>query len=251
MNNEDYNIFLFYDNPIPYKTLKIYPVTMEYYIDFHWYVTCLLLEKNSIADVKVISMSYLRYIFYEAERGNEIFLQMLNMLFFLVLKIDPEKEDIKFYLKDDKAYFSIRGVEFNSDDFDKMKDIIFMQNGIEPIDETIQKELRDEMAKAEEYKIRQNTHKIGTLEDQMICVLISTSLKLEDIYKLTIRKFTKVLQRIDHKMHYQIYKSAEMSGFVTFKNKDAIVGWMADLETKDKYADVKVDMEEVKEKING
>ena len=52
-------------------------------------------------------------------------------------------------------------------------------------------------------------------------------------------------------MHYQIYKSAEMSGFVTFKNKDAIVGWMADSETKDKYADVKVDMEEVKEKING
>lgn len=251
MNNEDYNIFLFYDNPVPYKTLEIYPVTMEHYIDFHWYVNCLLLEKNSIADVKVISMSYLRYIFYEAERGNEIFLQMLNMLFFLVLKIDPEKEDIKFYLKEDKAYFSIRGVEFDSDDFDKIKDIIFMQNGIEPIDETIQKELRDEMAKAEEYKIRQNTHKIGTLEDQMICVLISTSLKLEDIYKLTIRKFTKVLQRIDHKMHYQIYKSAEMSGFVTFKNKDAIVGWMADLETKDKYADVKVDMEEVKEKING
>ena len=79
---------------------------------------------------------------------------------------------------------------------------------------------------------------------------IKVSYKLEDIYKLTIRKFSKMLQRIDHKLHYQIYLSAEMSGMVEFKNKDAIVHWMNDLSNKDEYQDVKVDMEDMNSKID-
>ena len=63
-----------------------------------------------------------------------------------------------------------------------MTDIIFMQNSIEHIDETIQKEVRDAMDKAKVYKMKQNAYKMCSLEDQMICVLISTPLKLQDIY---------------------------------------------------------------------
>ena len=88
------------------------------------------------------------------------------------------------------------------------------QNGIRPIDNTIQKELRDALEEAENYKMRQNGYKICSLEEQMICVMISTPLKLEDIYNLTIRKFEKVLARVDAKLHYQIYLSASLSGFV-------------------------------------
>ena len=106
------------------------------------------------------------------------------------------------------------------------------------------------MEKAEEYKMKQNAYKMCSLEEQMICVSISSPYKLEDIYKLTIRKFSKMLQRIDHKLHYQIYLSAEMSGMVEFKNKDAIVHWMNDLSNKDKYQDVKVDMEDMNSKLD-
>ena len=84
----------------------------------------------------------------------------------------------------------------------------------------------------------------------MICVLISTSLKLEDIYNLTIRKFSKVLERVDHKLHYQIYLSAEMSGMVKFKDESKIQHWMADLTRKDRYSDVKIDSEKMHNKIN-
>ena len=85
----------------------------------------------------------------------------------------------------------------------------------------------------------------------MICVLISTPLKLEDIYGLTIRKFDKILKRVDAKLHYQIYLSASLSGMVTFKDDNSIQHWMNDLTKSDKYADVKVDMDDMRNKIDG
>ena len=72
---------------------------------------------------------------------------------------------------------------------------------------------------------------------------------MQDIYDLTIRKFEKILQRVDAKLHYQIYLSASMSGFVSFKDENAIKHWMNDLSKNDKYEDVKVDMETMRNKI--
>lgn len=246
-----YDKYLFYDQPIPYKSLLLYPITMKDYIDFHIYISCLLLDKNSIPDVNIISMSYLRYIYYEAGHGKKIYLQMLRLLLCMVLHKNTEDE-IKFYVKNNnQAFFLIDNIEYNSNDLEEIKNIIFQQNCIDSIDETISKELRDEMLKAEEYRMRQSANKIGSIEDQMICVLISTCLKLDDIYNLTIRKFSKILQRVDHKLHYEIYLSAQMSGMVTFKDKDAIQHWMNDLTKKDKFSNVKVEMESIQQKVEG
>lgn len=239
---------LTYDKPITYKELKIYPVLMKDYIEFHSLVSCLLIDKNSRPDIKIISMTYLRFLYYESERTNMPYIYMLKLLLCLVLHLDYN-ENIRFYTKEDKAYFSIKNIEYNASDFDKIVEIIFLQNSIEPIDESIQKEIRDALQKAEEYKMQQNKRKICSLEEQMICVLISSALKLDDIYNLTIRKFEKILERVDAKLHYQIYMNASMSGFVKFDDKNAITHWMADL-TKEKYSDVKVDMDEMKNKIN-
>ena len=83
-----------------------------------------------------------------------------------------------------KALLKIKGETYTSTDFDNIVDIIFKQNGIEHIDDSIQKEVRDAMDKAMGYKMQQNAYKMCSLEEQMICVLISTSMKLEDIYNV-------------------------------------------------------------------
>jgi len=247
MSKFDY--YLTYDKPIPYKNLLIYPAKMKDYLDFHAYATCLLYEKNSIPDIRFISMSYLRYIFYLAEEEHNEALYLCLKLLELVLHV--EENDIGFYKQNDRAYFSIKGESYDSHDFDEIKNIICIQNEIEQIDETVKKEIRDALKKAQEYKIQQNKDKICSLEDQMICVIISSNLKLDDIYDLTIRKFSHILKRIDYKMHYQIYKSASLSGFVSFKDKDALKSWMTDLTEKDIYSDVKVDRDEMQSKIDG
>lgn len=241
---------LYFDEPIPYKELLIYPVTMRDYISFHWFANCLLLDKNSIPDPQVISMSYLQFLYYISQEQGLPYVYMLKALLCLVLHLD-EEEQFNFYLQDGKPYFKIKDIEYNSTDFDRIAEIIMKQNCIEPIDNTVQKEVRDALEEAERYKQRQNSYKICSLEEQMICVMISTALKLEDIYRLTIRKFEKILKRVDTKLHYQIYLSASLSGMVKFENDNAIQHWMKDLSSDDKYADVKVDMDKMRNKIDG
>lgn len=240
---------LYFDQPIVYKNLSIYPVTMKDYLDFHWLVSCLLIDKNSIPDVNIISMSYLKFLYYQSSSQDKPYVYMLKALLCMVLHLDLNYE-IRFYINNDKAFFNIDNVEYNSADFDNIVDIIFEQNCISHIDESIQKELRDEFERAQRYRQQQNNQKICSLEEQMICVMISTPLDMESIYKLTIRKFEKILQRVDAKMHYQIYLSASMSGMVEFKDKNAIKYWMSDLSKDDNYSDVKVDIDDMKNKID-
>lgn len=240
---------LYFDEPIPYKELLIYPVTMKDYLEFHWLVSCLLIDKNSIPDINVISMSYLRFLYYNAANNDEPYVYMLKMLLCMVLHIEFN-EEMSFYVdENDRAFFKVRGVAYSGSDFDEIVKIIFEQNCITPIDNTIQKEVRDALEKAEEFKMQQTKQKMCSLEEQMICVLISTPLKLEDIYKLTIRKFEKILQRVDAKLHYQIYLNASMSGMVKFKDESVIQHWMNDLTKDDRYSDVKVDMDTMRNKI--
>lgn len=246
----EYDYYLFYDKPIPYKDLLIYPATMDRYLDFHFYISCLLLDKNSIPDPKVISMTYLRFMYYMAETTQLPYLYMFKELLKMVLHIDNDS-DLWFGTDPNgKAIFRIKGVIYDSEDLDKITDIVFLQNSIEHIDDTIQKEVRDAMEKAKVYKMKQNEYKMCSLEDQMVCVLISTSLKFDDINKLTIRKFSKILERVDYKLHYEIYLSAEMSGMVKFKDENKIKHWMADLTKSDRYEDVKVDADEMHHKID-
>ncbi len=246
----EYDYYLFYDKPIPYKDLLIYPATMDRYLDFHFYITCLLLDKNSIPNPVVISMTYLQFLYYMASTTELPYLYMFKELLKMVLHIDNDS-DLWFGTDPNgKAIFRIRGVIYGSEDLDKITDIVFLQNSIEHIDDTIQKEVRDAMEKAKVYKMKQNEYKMCSLEDQMICVLISTALKFDDINKLTIRKFSKILERVDYKLHYEIYLSAEMSGMVKFKDENKIKHWMADLTKSDKYEDVKVDADEMHHKID-
>lgn len=244
---------LYFDEPIEYKKLLIYPVRMKDYLEFHWLVNCLLLDKNSIPDAKIISMTYLRFLYYISSLNNEPYIYMLKRLLCIILNKQEENTQMNFYVDadTDKAFFKIDGEVYTSSDLDNISKIIFEQNCISPIDETIQKEIRDALEKASEYRMQQNKQKMCSLEEQMICVLISSSLTLDDIYQLTIRKFEKILKRVDAKMHYQIYLSASMSGFVKFKDESVIKHWMNDLTEDDKYSDVKVDMEEIKNKIEG
>lgn len=241
---------LFYDLPVSYKELLIYPVKMKDYIDFHWYVNCLQLDKNSIPDPQIISMSYLQFLYYISEQQGLPYVAMLKLLLCMVLHIDTE-ERIDFYVREKKAYFKIKDIEYTSNDFDEISKIIMLQNNIESIDNTVQKEIRDALEEAERFKQNQNSYKICSLEEQMICVMISTPMTLEDIYNLTIRKFELTLKRVDAKLHYQIYLSASLSGMVKFENENAIQHWMKDFSNNDKYADVKVDMDNMRNKIEG
>ena len=234
-----------YDEPVKYKNLTIYPALMRDYLNFYYFAECFTLDKNSVNDVKVISMSYLDYMYQESSD------EFPYVAFFdAILKMVTRRDDLKVIYgrnKKNKPIFLIDGEEYNSNDFEEIKKIICEYNVVELPDDKIQKEIRDNMKKAKEMRNR-NSGKMASLEDQMICVLISSNLSLQNIYELPIRKFIKILERVDATLHYKIYLSASMSGMVEFKDKSFIKHWMSDL-TKNKL-DL-VPFEQIKDTMAG
>lgn len=255
MDMQQYEKQLTWDEPIQYKEILIYPVSMYNYIDFFMAINCLLIKKNQIPDPKIISKSYLDFLIYLIENSpqleGQIYSSMLVKILELCLNINLESESI-IYKKNDKGKsilvisYKDRSLIINKEDFDVIKDIICCQNVPYYDDSYIDPELEKALQEVEEFKSR-NSKKKCSLEDQIVCIMISTSYKRDEIKNLTIRKFAKILERVDYKLHYEIYKTASMSGFVEFKGE--IDHWMSDL-TPDKFAGKITELNQFKDKIN-
>lgn len=256
MNDEKYMIF---DHPVPYKNFLIKPVKMIDYVRFHESVVCLLLDKNSVPDIEVISMTYLEYLL-NVGKENPLYFIALDQLLRIVLMVRTTdengnqsieelvgSEDVQF-LTNCKGLV-VKGEVIDGEDFDAIKAIICEQNQIELIDESIAKDVRDAMAEAEEYKRRQNQNKICSLEDQLVAVVIKTGLSFEYLHEITIRKFSKILERADHAMHYEIYLEGVVTGAMKMKDGEMPKHWLADLNDEDKHKNAKMDYENLQSKL--
>jgi len=251
--------YLIYDLPIPYKNLLINPIKMKNYNDFYDCVSCLLLDKNSVSNIEVISMSYLNYLL-AVGMSEPLFLTALDSLLKLVLTVKTtdengvttinaptEQDDIRF--SEDLKCLTVKGELITSEDFDLLIDVICEQNQIEQIDESISKEVRDALEEAEKFKRRQSGSKMCSVEDRLVAIGISTGYTLDYLYDLSIRKFNKMAERIDHTLHYKIYLSSVMSGNMKMKDGAPLQHWMADLSVEDKNQNSKVDYGAYKEKM--
>jgi hypothetical protein len=240
-----YEMSYIYDDVISYKGLEIHPVGMRDYLSFFYFAECFTLDKNSINDAKTISMTYMDYM-YSINTDEFPYIAFFDAVLKIVTK-NPDLKVIYARNKKNKPIFIVDGREYNSSDFDEIKKIICEYNMVDLPDDTIQKEIRDNMKKAQELR-NKSSGKMASLEDQIVCVLISSSLSLEQIYSLSIRKFTKILERADLQLHYKVYLGASMSGMVEFKDKSFIKHWMSDL-TKNKL-DL-VPFEQIKDTMSG
>ena len=255
MNIENYITF---DLPVPYRGLNIYPIKISDQILFSHYSQCFLIEKNHTRDINIISMTELEYLYRATEQDMEThpYLLWFDRALSLCLKDDESFSEIKNsidrYKYDEKGnpFFEISGERYTDKDFNEIKEIVCEQNLLELPDMSVSKEVKDSLKKAQEYKNRLNGVKQGSFEDYIVSLSVATGWTMEYIYSLTIRKFIKSIQRLDNLIHYKIYLSASMSGFVEFKDKSFIKHWMASLENKDKYSDVSLDLEEVRGKLS-
>lgn len=234
-----------FDKPIQYKKLLLYPVLMENYFEFHICIESLLIEKNRT--VEGISKTYLEYLYFLENKGDEnVYLLKFDNLLKLCLR--NKELNIVYPLEKGKFIFKIEEEKYNSDDFDELRLLMCEQNLIELPDETKSAEVRDSIAEAKRFKARLNGLVPPTLEDMIACVVVSTNMKPEDIEKLSIRKFEQILQRADIKLHYQIFLTATMSGFVKFEDKSVLNHWMCGIE-ETKWEDTMIDIDVMRGKL--
>ena len=244
MNIKQYQTNFAFDEPCEYKGLKIYPIKLKEYLFFGFSVECLLIDKNSLPDPRVISMSYLDFILDGADSENNN-LEKLYGLFYLCAKTDMEKISVHKDVKG-KNFLRIGKVEINASEFEDIKGIIIEQNLIEVPDYTIQKEIRDKIEEGK--RITSKGSKMAGLEDQMVAVSIATGIPLEQVYDMSYRKFTKAIERTDMLIHYKIFLQASMSGMVEFKDKSFIKHWLKEI--KPDALDGLVEFDSMKRKMN-
>lgn len=247
----NYEYYYTYDLPVPFKSLLLYPVTVDRYLDFYIAVNCLLIEKNEIPDVKIISMSYLDFLFYFGQQSDENSIYLAFLFELLKMCFHVKDEDINIsYDGNGKVNLIINNEAIDKNDFKEIRRIICEQHQIDlDEDNTMHPHLKQALKAAQAFRDKiKNKRKMGTFEDQIVCVMLALhETDIKNIHHLTIRRFVKILERYDHKLHYEIYKQAEMSGMVEFK--EGIDHWMCDLSKKDKWKDAIVDYGDFTQKM--
>ena len=258
MNDDEKLLKVFYANdyPVPYKSLTLYPVQVDLYYYFHMLVECLLLPHKTSGDAKAISMSYLKYLCYlctEKQQAQHII--FLSELLQIVLRknkkyIDKDgKEKPTIEINLDKGLLIIEGTTLNGSDFDNIRKIILEQNSVELPDEDINPELVKAFKELEDYKLKQCQTKMCSFEDQINIIAAKSSYKRHEIMRMTIRSFSRLLERVDKIMDYEI--KSLLSPYLD--KKDKIVHYAENTEKtfKERCQESFNDIDALRNKIEG
>lgn len=260
MNDDESLRQVFYTNdyPVPYKSLTLYPVQVDLYYYFHLLAQCLVVPHKTSGDVKAISMSYLKFICYLAiEKHQPEYITFLNELLLIVLRkektyIDKEgrkRPTIEINLE--KALIKIEGNEFGSKDFDNIKNIILEQNAIEIPDENINPELVKAYHELEEYKLKQCQNKMCSFEDQINIIVAKSSYRRDEIMSMTIRSFTRLLERVDKIIDYEV--NTPLRPYMSDKDQKQIEHYASDTSKtfKQRCEESFTDLDTIKKKVEG
>ncbi len=265
-----------------YKQIQLYPFLMEDYKLFYQNIGSLLLEKDNISDINYIKMSYLKFLFligmgsirlFENEEEYKKQYTLLNKLDALLSLVFKQSFSVLLKTKDLSMSFEnfrieewvfndnlsyqnyikilnsnfdvhliVNNLEIKNQDFNIIKDIIFIQNAIPLIDKSMHPDLRQAIEDA-----RQMTNKdmkVGSIEEQIIAYHVESKMDYDKIKKLTIYQFRKGLERMSIIKNYQILSTAKYSGMVEFKSP--IPYWLSPVDEHD-YSDVLMNKSELNE----
>ena len=240
---EKYASEILFEQPIKYLGIITYPVLMKDIFRFYKCAGVLMINPLDFEDPKVASMSYLELII-----GLSAFQEDFkkNFMEILCMTMHVRKEDIKInsepldeqavnytlLIKQQGIWKTVNGAMFT-----KIKNLICYQNGLEVqnLNEN------QEIARAKK-ALAQQGNSVGapSLKDQVYSVAAETGVDVTEIMNWSINRFNEMLKACDRLIHYKIYRSAEMSGMVTFKNGAPIKSWLKNEEsTEGKMRDIK------------
>lgn len=224
------------ETPIKYMGLTMYPILMKDIFTFNKTAGVLLINPLDFNDPKVASMSYLELIInlcamQEDFRDN--FIDLMKLVFHIEdtdLKIDVEKNGsqnvytLLISQEQDKDTNESVWQRVSSSKFTKLKDLICFQNGLEVLDLGQNQDIiRTKRALAQQASFG-NT---PTVADQLYSISCATGIDVREIMNgWTVNRFNEMLKACDRLIHYKIYRSAEMSGMVTFKNGIPVKSWL-------------------------
>lgn len=254
INTQSIYPYLLFNKEFKYDDhITLYPVKMRHILQFQQAQPALVLRKDSIFREKdIIRMDYLDFIRF-ACRNFELAIKydipMLPMYYDLTLNLLQLicGEDAKITYNQETLNFFINEELITNNIFNDLRKIIILQNDIDfDIDEFMNIDTVKALEKAREFEAKKNKEK-SDIEDYIDSLIIDLKVTEDYVSNLTIRKFWRYIKRINKHEEYQTYRSAQMSGMVTFK--EPIQHWMTSIEVTDKYENLKSDEGELRSKI--
>lgn len=243
------------DEPVPYKSLLIYPVLVRDFFSFAAYYDVIQIDKDSIADPEIISMSYLKFlveIVFKNDTiidGTEFTVGQINVdKFVLLMKLCfhlSDDDEIEISQENNRYYLYIKGEKIKAKEFDEIIKIIMFQNVYDYFDDYINPDFKK--AVDEYYAIKNKGLINPDLEAKMSAVTAMTGMKKKDFLDMTYREFENVFHSALNKMDYEIAHTAEMSGFVKFDKP--IDHWVYQRK-KNRYEDAFTSYDGLKDKIS-
>lgn len=210
---------LTFDDPIDYKGLLLYPVSIKKINKFLQSSSVLRIQKEYIPDKEIIKMSYLKFIMTNIDKEKEEYSEsltfdLLALCFMICMRI--EEISIRLFIDEDgKTKLILNGVEIDENEFDYLRKLILYQNLPNYDDELMNPDLKNDLEEAD--KIKNGGEETEDFEHLIANLVIGTGMNIDDVKNLPIRKFYIIGQVMDRKLHYSIYKQASVGGFVEFK----------------------------------
>lgn len=239
--------------PIRECGLDLFPITMDHYEDFIQCKDALTLRLSSLP-VRYVSLDYLSAVFaleLDALRSGDSgrsaggFFFRLMRLFGLSLRIEMSAEllnDCMYYRAAGEGNISIEYLELTQTGADGnpnsaqvtpfqfssiLRPLIAAQNQIVLPDESENAEL------VEAYEMKKQIDQKGValktdLDDLVSSVAYASGVSDAEIMDWNVRDFENRRRAIERDKNFMLFKQAEMSGMVTFKNGNPYPSWCFD-----------------------
>ena len=238
-----YSPQLTWDEDIEYKGIKFYRVKMEDYYNFQMASVCLSYDQMEYADEVLAFKPRLYFLlemgirslsnqldFNHLETQLWFCFQALQALVFRDQKVgyyDPQNPERKVLV--------INGIVLGQKDFDYIRELIFVANGVEYDDEFMHHELKERIERDRAILNKQGSSEPET-EDIIDSVFMYSEKTYEFIKKMSVRKFNRYVKRMVSFEDWKILRTASMSGMVTFKKE--IKHWVSNYNKENKYEDI-------------
>lgn len=245
---------LIYNEPFKYdEHITLYPVTMKDILTFQSLTQSITVRKNSVfREKQIIKMSYFDFLIYclgkdDVEEQYKIpGLSHYYIFAMHLLKLCCPDSEIK--INEQNGYFILNDAVITPQMFDDLRRIIIIQNDIDfDIDDFLNYDTEQRLLKAQ--KDNNKNLKSANMEDYIDSLVIAMNISEKQIMDMTIRKFWRYIKRYQLYESYNIMKTGECSGMVSFK--EPIEYWMLGFdEDSDKYSSLKSDEQSMTTKIN-
>jgi hypothetical protein len=189
---------LYYANelPVPYNLkcgvqINIYPVKVKDWELFENSMGVLTIDKNSIADVDIISMSYLDFLYKLIHEKTDGIMDMLNTV--LQYSLGNHSYSITKLGERRKTFLLIKDMDaqISSREFDEISEIILSYNLTEYDNRKMSSDVQELIN--DYYKLMNNNkYRHASLEEQKVFVLLKSGISIQQINEMSYRIFSQV-----------------------------------------------------------